>query len=105
MRRQPLAREQIIERQFKARLARAAKQARRRAEFYGVRHEDVSYEEIRARDGNNCYLCRRFVSVHDMTFDHVVPLVGGGEHVKGNLRLAHRDCNSRKGKQPLWTVK
>ena len=84
-----------------ARRARAAKQARRRAEFYGVKHEDVSYEELRKRDGDNCYLCGLFLSVHEMTFDHIVPLVRGGEHTASNLRLAHRSCNSRKGKNLL----
>lgn len=103
--RRRLSEAEKIKRLVIQRRRRAAIAARRRAEFYGVRNEDVSYEELRERDGDNCYLCRQFLSVHDMTFDHVVPLVKGGEHVKENIRLAHRSCNSRKGKKLVSGLK
>jgi 5-methylcytosine-specific restriction endonuclease McrA len=93
-----LTEQERIRNQVMARRARTAKQARRRAEFYTDVCEDVTYEEIRKRDGDSCYLCGEFLSVHDETFDHVVPLIKGGAHVASNIRLAHRECNSKKGK-------
>lgn len=31
------------------------------------------------------------------TLDHIIPLARGGEHVRSNVRLAHRICNMREG--------
>lgn len=102
---QRLTEEQKLKNLYMQRRRRAEMRARLRAQFYGVRTEEVSYDEIRQRDGDRCYLCLEFVSIHEMTFDHVVPLVKGGEHVAENIKLAHRECNSRKGKKPLAEIK
>ena len=75
----------------------AAAHARRRASFYTEVIEDVSRDEIAERDGHTCHICGLWVSVHEMTLDHVVPLIKGGEHTKENIKLAHGECNSRKG--------
>jgi hypothetical protein len=55
------------------------------------------------RDKGICHICgeavRRDVDVqHDMapSRDHVLPLAKGGTHTWGNVRLAHRICNSLK---------
>lgn len=32
-----------------------------------------------------------------LTVDHLVPRSQGGTHERGNLRAAHRSCNSRRG--------
>ena len=83
----------------------ADRNARRRAEKHGVIAADnVSRDEIRRRDCETCYLCHRFVSVHEMTLDHVVPLVQGGTHTLDNLRLVHRACNSKKGTRQLSEI-
>ena len=71
--------------------------ARRRASFYTGELEDVSRDEIAERDNHLCHICGLFCSVHDLTLDHVVPLSKGGAHTKENIRIAHRECNSRKG--------
>ena len=80
---------------------RADKQARIRAEKMGAVAVHVELDEIIKRDGNRCYLCGKETSVHDVSFEHVVPLIGGGSHTPENIRLAHRVCNSKKGAKSL----
>lgn len=75
--------------------------AKRRAMKFTTIVEDVSRDEIIARDGQDCYLCGEWVSIREMTFDHVVPLSKGGTHTPENVKLAHRGCNSRKGAKLL----
>jgi 5-methylcytosine-specific restriction endonuclease McrA len=54
------------------------------------------------RDGWTCWLCGEEVSPYatgarSATFDHVVPRLYKGPTIPSNLRLAHRQCNSRRG--------
>lgn len=46
-----------------------------------------------------CARCknRQPVPLSDATFDHIVPLAEGGEHVRKNGRMVHRSCNASKG--------
>lgn len=39
--------------------------------------------------------------IEDATFDHIVPLVEGGEHSMKNGRVTHGYCNSAKGGRGL----
>jgi 5-methylcytosine-specific restriction endonuclease McrA len=57
----------------------------------------VRMSKIRERDRETCHLCGRWVSVHEQSFDHIVPLSKGGEHTYDNIKLAHQLCNSKKG--------
>ena len=43
-----------------------------------------------------CHYCGRPTPPADLTMDHVVPLVRGGQSTKGNLVPACKDCNNRK---------
>ena len=45
------------------------------------------------RDGNLCTYCG---SPYDLTIDHIVPRVQGGDHEPSNLATACRSCNSAK---------
>ncbi len=49
------------------------------------------------RDRGVCGICGRWGPLEAMNRDHVVPLAKGGAHAKGNIRLAHIECNSRRG--------
>lgn len=49
---------------------------------------------LRLPRGGVCHLCGEPGAD---TLDHVVPLSRGGSNGVGNLRPAHRGCNSRKG--------
>lgn len=64
----------------------------------------LSPAALAERDGPSCWLCGNDVdpraprgSAHAGSVDHVVPRAKGGRDDGGNLRLAHRQCNSRRG--------
>lgn len=83
---------------------RRGRDQRRRALKKGATvGEPFTVAEIRERDGNRCHLCRKKVSSkpwpHPLSesLDHVIPLTRGGLHERSNVRIAHLDCNTRKG--------
>jgi 5-methylcytosine-specific restriction endonuclease McrA len=88
---------------------KANKNARRRARAFGATEvEEIDSYFVRQRDNELCHLCGRWVSVHDASLDHVVPLAKGGQHTLDNVKLAHKVCNSKKGDRLLgeidWTT-
>jgi ribosomal protein S27AE len=88
-----------IRRQFESRLREADTQAYKRALAWGVKAELVSRAELLKRDGHTCYLCGGWLSIHDLHIEHIIPVSRGGEHTPGNLKVAHKTCNLRKGKR------
>jgi 5-methylcytosine-specific restriction endonuclease McrA len=51
------------------------------------------------RSSPTCWLCGQpFTELDPATADHVEPLIHGGD-LLGELRPAHRSCNSRRGAQ------
>lgn len=89
---------------------RAAKHRRRSKQRAG--DCNISLRELDERDNHTCYLCGRLTDWDDFhvdgygnfiagdmypSMDHVIPLVAGGAHTNGNLRIAHRLCNALKG--------
>ncbi|MCP3905621.1 MAG: HNH endonuclease [Planctomycetes bacterium] len=57
----------------------------------------LNRRNIYARDGSRCQYCGRHFSTKDLTIDHVMPRVQGGEHTWINLVCACVRCNTRKG--------
>lgn len=57
---------------------------------------DVILKVVR-RDGQICQKCNQPVSDDEVEFDHIIPFSKGGISNVENLRLAHKDCNRRKG--------
>lgn len=58
---------------------------------------EVDYGALIEQFGMVCHLCRQAIAdLSDLHFDHVVPLVRGGEHSMANVRPAHAACNLRK---------
>lgn len=65
-----------------------------------------------ARDGGLCWICGkpagRAANGNDprwrVTLDHVVPVSKGGRFTFGNLRVAHKLCNMRRGNSDAPTV-
>lgn len=77
---------------------------RSRAAFWGVDFETIDRAEVFERDGWTCGICTlpvdptaKFPDAGAATLDHIVPMSRGGDHVKGNVQLAHFHCNSSKG--------
>jgi len=79
-----------------------------------VARDDYTMAEIAERDGYVCWLCdlpvdMALVSPHDgsPSTDHVIQIADGGTDTRGNVRLAHRLCNSvRAGRDraPSWVL-
>ena len=57
----------------------------------------LNRRNIYARDHNRCQYCGHPFSTKELTIDHVVPRVQGGEHAWNNLVCACVQCNTRKG--------
>lgn len=68
----------------------------------------LSVDQLAARDGSRCQICRRKIDLSRSgqdqwgpSIDHILPVSRGGTNDPANLRLAHRRCNSSRGaKQP-----
>ena len=76
---------------------------KRRSRVYDAFVEEVSYEVLRERDGDGCFVCGQkidFTLVYPdpmyRTLEHIVPLSKGGEHSYNNTALSHLVCNQRK---------
>lgn len=94
----------------KACARRAAHRTRKHLERTAARDgEHFTVREIAERDGWTCHLCRRRIPARaewsnqddDPTIDHLTPLSAGGTHVRANVAIAHRICNSRRGARGL----
>ena len=48
------------------------------------------------RGQGNCYYCKGEFHPHDLTMDHIVPVVRGGRTTKGNIVACCKECNSKK---------
>ena len=48
-----------------------------------------------------CVLCNKGIQFGEDSLEHLIPLVRGGTNDYGNLAVAHRKCNSAKGKKTL----
>src|SRR5512139_417139 len=51
-------------------------------------------QKIYERDGFCCVECR---GTEDLSIDHIVPVICGGDNSEDNLQTLCRSCNSRKG--------
>lgn len=73
-----------------------ANNARRRARVRGaigdLSREDIA--EITAAQNGRCAFCSK---KQRLSVDHIVPLAKGGQHVRGNIQMLCRPCNSSKG--------
>ena len=49
-----------------------------------------------SQQGGMCSICGEPLG-DDYTFDHIIPMIAGGENVVSNLSLVHMKCNLKKG--------
>jgi 5-methylcytosine-specific restriction endonuclease McrA len=62
-------------------------------------------DQLYAKQDGKCWLCDKVMSIGPgfvnhpkmASFDHVIPRAKGGTNKVANLKLAHRDCNIRRG--------
>jgi 5-methylcytosine-specific restriction endonuclease McrA len=71
----------------------SARRARRRDGFV----EHVSALVVLEVSDGICGICGEHIELADFQLDHVLSLVGGGEHSYQNVQAAHRSCNQQKG--------
>lgn len=43
-----------------------------------------------------CHYCGKKVAPRELTMDHIVPVIRGGQSTKGNLVTACKSCNKKK---------
>ena len=65
-----------------------------RRPHHGIR---LNRRNIYARDGNRCQYCGNKFPIKELSLDHVLPRVQGGEESWTNLVCACVKCNARKG--------
>lgn len=77
---------------------------RKRAIKRGVASDDYTRAEIGDRDGWMCGICAAPVDPsliwphpQSPSVDHIQPLSLGGDNTRGNVRIAHLVCNTRRG--------
>lgn len=103
--RRPLSPVERIQLRIYARRRSADLKLVKRAVALGdLKAELISRDFIRERDNGVCHICTRWVSVHEESLDHVIPLARGGTHTADNLKLAHKVCNSRKGDRLMGEI-
>jgi 5-methylcytosine-specific restriction endonuclease McrA len=56
---------------------------------------------LKARDGENCWLCALRLKEGDITIEHLIPRSLGGTDEESNLVLCHRPCNRHLADRPL----
>jgi hypothetical protein len=61
------------------------------------KYERFTLRSIAERDGWRCHICLGPVSIKNWSLDHLEPLSKGDAHLRSNVALAHKDCNSRRG--------
>jgi 5-methylcytosine-specific restriction endonuclease McrA len=76
-----------------------ARGSKHRASHRGIGGNFTVEDERKLRERQKkCHICgRRFTMKDPATLDHVIPITKRGPHDPGNLALAHKSCNSRKG--------
>ncbi len=73
--------------------------------------EDIRRERAKARELRQstwwkrklaeglCHYCGEKFAPADLTMDHIVPIIRGGQSTKGNLAPACKPCNNKKKHQ------
>ncbi len=68
---------------------------------WGGRRVAAVWQMVADEYGTACHLCGRPGAD---TSDHLIPRSRGGDDSLGNLRPAHKSCNSRRGADALPVV-
>lgn len=76
--------------------------------FVEVSEEHIKRERAKAREirqsswwkrkraEGRCYYCNTTVNPKELTIDHIVPIIRGGQSSKSNIVPACKKCNSKK---------
>lgn len=56
---------------------------------------------LRVRDGDDCFFCGRPLREDDVSVEHLLSIVDGGNNHDSNLALAHVACNGLAGNMAI----
>lgn len=56
---------------------------------------------ILSKPFSTCYYCERKISTSGIHFDHIIPIIEGGQHCVDNLCVSCPSCNLAKGRKPI----
>ena len=56
---------------------------------------------LRARDGDNCFYCEKLMDPNEMTEEHLLSMIHGGNNRIENKVLCCSDCNEYVGHKTL----
>ena len=62
-----------------------------------VKFKRKYFNDIIIRDQRKCRYCGKYLHLKDMTVDHIIPPIRGGENRLNNLALSCKFCNLDKG--------
>ena len=98
---------QEFEKQSRSRVKKSARKRQKRIRA-GEQISEEQIEQLLKSQNYTCAYCEQRLSLNSPpmdpecpTIDHVLPLSAGGSHTIGNVVLACRSCNSKKGNNPL----
>lgn len=60
-------------------------------------YKEIIVSYLWERDGNICAHCEDSLTLDNLSIDHIIPVVAGGNHTLKNVRLAHPMCNFKQG--------
>lgn len=66
-----------------------------------IRVPTISKYKLLVRDNFQCQYCDVSLSVHNVTFDHLIPKSKGGKNTWDNFVASCQDCNARKGNKQI----
>ena len=67
--------------------------------------QQVYEDNIKSFGTLTCYLCNKSIAFGQDSLEHIISLSRGGSNNIDNLEIAHRNCNSSKGKKTLEEYK
>mgnify|MGYP001157809848 CR=1 FL=1 len=82
-------------------ISRKLNRAKRRSMEGGLTFEIVQqvYEDNIKKYGTlTCCLCELSIGFGEDSLEHLIPLIRGGTNARGNLDIAHCQCNSKKNR-------
>ncbi len=58
-------------------------------------------EQLLERDGENCFYCKKHMQEDEITIEHILSVLHGGNDNIANLALTHKSCNLLAGSLPI----
>lgn len=67
------------------------------------RNHSINLNSVYTRDKGICWICNEFCPREQATRDHVIAYAHGGPNNLPNIRIAHPNCNVKRGSSAVLT--